>query len=71
MEVLLTPNRWKIYQKENCTHNHRMTAKKKVISKDFNQYLFWFYLVKAFSSSERFSKHRLKASDFSQLLRKM
>lgn len=48
-----------------------MTAKKKVISKDFNQYLFWFYLVKAFSSSERFRKHRLKASDFSQLLRKM
>lgn len=47
------------------------SEKREVNPKDSTQFLFWFYSGEVFLSSAGFIKHRVKASDFSGLLRKM
>lgn len=47
------------------------SEKREVNPKDSTQILFWFYSGEVFLSSVRFIKHRVKALDFSGLLRKM
>lgn len=70
-KFLQHPADGKIRQRGNGTDNHRKIRKNKVNPKDSTQFIFCFYSGEVLLSSARFIKHRVKASDFSGLLRKM